>query len=75
MSGISPDVEGAVLAALPAAHEAGDTPAQIHSRMGIWSLVTVRHALRELVVQGRVARSGEPGAYLYRRCASPAFGM
>lgn len=44
-----------------------ETPRQIHKRMGRWSVITVRHALRQLVDAGRVTFSGEDSHRRYRR--------
>lgn len=42
------------------------TPFQIWDYIGIGSLISVRHALRELVAAKEVERAGEPGHYSYR---------
>lgn len=47
----------------------GLTPAQVHARMAEWSLITVRHALRQLVEEGRAAFTGPNQSRLYRRVA------
>lgn len=46
------------------------TPKQVHERMGQWAIVSVRHALRQLVEEGRATFSGPDGERQYRRNAA-----
>lgn len=55
-----------VFTALPAS-PGGVSPAQVHAKMGSWSLISVRHALRELCDQGRAIFEGEDGVRRYSR--------
>lgn len=50
--------------------ERGITPAEAHRRLGCWALITVRHALAELVGAGRVTADGPNGYKTYRRVAA-----
>ena len=47
----------------------GSTPASVHAdvHVGGWALVTVRHALRQLVELGRARRSGPETQMRYWR--------
>lgn len=56
MPGISPALLDEVAAALPTGD--GLQPAEIHARVGRWSAVTIRHALRQLVDEGRATFTG-----------------
>lgn len=49
--------------------ERGITPAEAHRRMDCWALITVRHALAELVGAGRAVADGPNGHKTYRRAA------
>jgi hypothetical protein len=57
----------AVEAALPRADEAGIATRAVHAQVGHWNRTTVRHALRELVRQGRAGFSGRDRQRRYRR--------
>jgi hypothetical protein len=37
----------------------GMTPAQVHARLPLWSIGTIRHALRELHQAGRIRVTGK----------------
>lgn len=54
-----------VLAALP--DDTSSTPAAVHRRLCCWSLISVRHALRELWQVGAVQFRGENGKRRYGR--------
>jgi DNA-binding transcriptional regulator GbsR (MarR family) len=54
---------------LPGAGSSGLTPSEAHAKLGMWSKITVQHALRELAETGRVRFSGEPGRRRYWRAA------
>jgi len=45
----------------------GMAPIVIHERLGMWSPVSVRHALRQLLEEGRVSFTGPNNRRLYRR--------
>jgi hypothetical protein len=66
-SGISAATLAQVEAATPGPDQPGATPRQIHHAVGMWALITVRQALRELVAQGRVTFTGADSHRLYRR--------
>lgn len=57
----------AVEAALPRLGEAGIATRVVHARVGLWNPTTVRHALRELVRQGRAGFSGRDRHRHYHR--------
>jgi len=40
---------------------------QIHTSIGMWSKVTIRHAIRQLIEEGRVHRAGTQSAPLFYR--------
>lgn len=48
----------------------GDRPNEIHRRLGKWSLITVRHAMRLLTAEGRVTFEGPDCQRRYRRIGS-----
>jgi hypothetical protein len=54
-------------AALPAPNEPGLAPVEIWRRVGRWALITARHAIRELVRQGRASYTGPDSRRRYRR--------
>jgi hypothetical protein len=47
--------------------EEGRTPKQIHEALDLWSLISVRAALRQLVEEGRASFTGTNCNRLYRR--------
>jgi hypothetical protein len=60
-----------------------DTPAMVHRRLSMWSLISVRHTLRELWQVGAATFDGEPCKRRYGRtpagramleAASPSLG-
>jgi hypothetical protein len=57
----------AVEKALPGPEETGMATRAIHARVGGWNRTTVRHALRELIRQGRAGFSGRDRHRRYRR--------
>jgi hypothetical protein len=59
----------AVEAALPGPAEAGVATRAVHQSVGRWNRTTVRHALRELIRQGRAGYSGRDRQRRYRRYA------
>lgn len=61
---LSPDLLENIFSAIPAY---GGAPKDIWGRMDRWSLITVRHGLRELVDAGCVRFEGEDGARVYFR--------
>ena len=65
MAQFSPALLDEVAAALPAGE--GLRPAEIHARVGRWSPVTIRHALRQLVDDGRATFTGPDCQRRYRR--------
>lgn len=48
----------------------GEPPKRIHAALGKWSIISVRHALRQLVEAGRATYDGPDGARYYRRVQS-----
>lgn len=48
----------------------GKTPKQIHDALGLWALVSIRHALRQLVEEGRATFTGTHCNRLYRKVKS-----
>jgi hypothetical protein len=69
---LSPALLDRVEAALPQAGETGLAARAIHDRVGRFNRTTVRHALRELVRQGRAGFSGIDRHRRYRRFAPGA---
>jgi hypothetical protein len=63
----------AVEAALPASAEAGLATQAVHDRVGGWNRTTVRHALRQLIREGRAGFSGLDRHRRYRRAGGPGF--
>lgn len=47
----------------------GLTPAEVHARLPLWSIGTIRHALRELHQAGRIAFTGRNNRRKYMRLA------
>ena len=63
---VSPATVAQVEAALP--YDApGLRPRDVHERVGCWSRITTRAALRCLVEEGRATFDGPDGKRLYRR--------
>ncbi|HUC64607.1 MAG TPA: hypothetical protein VMA53_04205 [Stellaceae bacterium] len=63
----------AVAAALPLPGEAGLATQAVHDRVGGWNRTTVRHALRQLIREGRAGFSGCDRHRRYRRAGGPGF--
>ena len=47
----------------------GFTYEQIHESIGMWSKVTIRHAVRQLIEEGKVRRAGSHSAPLFYRAS------
>jgi hypothetical protein len=47
--------------------EEGKTPKQLHEALDLWSLMSVRNALRQLVEEGRASFTGSHCNRLYRK--------
>ena len=45
----------------------GMTPAEVHARLPLWSIGTIRHALRELQQAGRIGFTGKVCRRKYMR--------
>jgi hypothetical protein len=61
----------AVEAALPSSSEAGLATQAVHDRVGGWNRTTVRHALRQLIREGRAGFIGLDRHRRYRRAGGP----
>lgn len=69
MTIISKKITDAVYEAMPA-DGSSVVPIEVHRKMGMWSPITVRHALTQLYEEGRVTFTGSPGHRQYRRTAA-----
>lgn len=70
MSGcISKKIMAEVEAVMPVS-QPGMTPGELHGRVGQWAPVTVRHALRQLVEEGRATFTGGHCRRTYWRCGA-----
>jgi hypothetical protein len=63
----------AVEAALPSSGEVGLATQAVHDRVGGWNRTTIRHALRQLIREGRAGFSGLDRHRRYRRGGGPGF--
>jgi hypothetical protein len=63
----------AVEAALPSPGDTGLATQAVHARVGGWNRTTVRHALRQLIREGRAGFSGHDRHRRYRRAGAPGF--
>lgn len=67
----SPRTLDEVLAVLPG-RDGALTPKQVQERVGRWAPITIRHALRELVEDGRASFTGDAGRRRYFNAALDA---
>jgi transposase len=65
MSNVSNTILERVLEALPTA--GGLSYQDIHARVGMWSLITIKHAVRQLKEKGLVIRGGTHQKPEFRR--------
>ena len=63
-------MQAEVLAAMPP--DVPLRPKEVHARVGCWSPISIKHALRSLVASGRVVPEGADCNRRYRRIDSPA---
>jgi hypothetical protein len=63
----------AVEAVLPPPSDAGLATQAVHARVGGWNRTTVRHALRQLIREGRAGFSGLDRHRRYRRAGGAGF--
>ena len=47
--------------------DVGRTPKEIHQALDLWSVTSVRHALRQLVEEGRASFTGTHCNRIYRK--------